>query len=127
MVISVRMNQMRWSQSAGDGRRFRMMHLLNWYLLRDPKPLVGERGNRMGGWTVPFDPLDRLWWTLPAKAVTRMIESVLRPVSPLQDPQFQNNTSEEITVEQIRDDITGLCILLITQEKPPLFVVTQPT
>jgi len=50
-----------------------MMHLLNWYLLQDPKPLVGERGNRVRGWTVPFDPLDRLWWTLtlPAKAVTK--------------------------------------------------------
>ena len=126
-MISVRVNQMRWPQSAGDGRMFRMKHLLNWYLLRDPKPLVGERGNRVGGWTVPFDPLDRLWWTLPVKAVTRMIESVPHPVSPSNDPKIQNNTSEEITVEQIRDDITDLRILFITQAKPPFFVVTQST
>lgn len=30
-------------------------------------------------------------------------------------------------MEQIRDDITDLCVLLIPQAKLPFFVVTQPT
>ena len=55
MVISVWVNQMRWSQSVGDGKKFRMTRLLNRYLLRDPRPPVGGRGNRVGRGTVPFD------------------------------------------------------------------------